>query len=52
MDGPTAGAVPPPPGVCTGGTHTVTPRHGGGKLHYTSDDAAAGRPHATLDRAE
>ncbi|MCQ0024283.1 serine/threonine protein kinase, partial [Streptomyces somaliensis DSM 40738] len=39
-------------GVCTGGTHTVTLRLGGGKLHYTSDDAAAGRPHATLDRAE
>ncbi|WP_189529787.1 serine/threonine-protein kinase [Streptomyces roseolilacinus] len=39
-------------GVCTGGTHTVTLRLAGGKLRYASDDAAAGRPRATLDRAE
>lgn len=39
-------------GVCTGGTHTVTLRLEGGKLHYASDDARAGRPRATLDRAE
>ncbi|MER7832483.1 serine/threonine-protein kinase [Streptomyces sp. NPDC095602] len=39
-------------GVCTGGTHTVTLRLEDGKLHYASDDAAAGRPRATLDRAE
>ncbi|MDT9681630.1 protein kinase [Streptomyces sp. TRM76323] len=39
-------------GVCTGGTHTVTLRLKGGKLHYASDDARAGRPRATLDRAE
>ncbi|MEU3449348.1 serine/threonine-protein kinase [Streptomyces thermolilacinus] len=39
-------------GVCTGGTHTVTLRLKGGRLHYASDDAAAGRPRATLDRAD
>ncbi|WP_175411474.1 serine/threonine-protein kinase [Streptomyces sp. TRM64462] len=36
--------------VCTGGTHTVTLTLKDGKLLYTSDDAAAGKPRATLDR--
>ncbi|AOT60374.1 serine/threonine-protein kinase [Streptomyces rubrolavendulae] len=38
--------------VCTRGTRTVTLRLEAGRLHYASDDAAAGRPRATLDRAE
>ncbi|MFI2223393.1 serine/threonine-protein kinase [Streptomyces fradiae] len=38
--------------VCTRGTRTVTLRLEAGRLHYASDDADAGRPRATLDRAE
>ncbi|MEU7566965.1 serine/threonine-protein kinase [Streptomyces fradiae] len=38
--------------VCTRGTRTVTLRLEAGRLHYASDDAAAGRPRAALDRAE
>ncbi|MCH0541856.1 protein kinase [Streptomyces sp. MUM 203J] len=39
-------------GPCTGGTHTVTLRLKDGKLHYTSDDKAAGSPRAVLDRRD